>query len=174
MAQIAANPWSFTSADQAASVAISSIVAQGISSALVTTGSAHSLSIGSKISIQGQTSIPGWNAGYRVLSVPSTTTFYIPIEPNQVGLANGGAVGNVLTAVYIDMLRAEQIFWDTTGSGSPPITLLVTDAQGNTLWNPTSQTASQALLSYGKVFWVGKGLVLNTVPTGTTLQMTIN
>jgi hypothetical protein len=165
--QISANPWLFTSADVATSVAITSITGNG-ASALVTTTSAHGLTDFSKISIQGVTGNGIiYNGGYKVLNVPSTTTFNIALERPSV--VTSGAVGNVLTAAYLYMLRAEQITWSGATAAD---TLLITDCQGNTIWNPTAGVTDSPYVS-AKVFWVGKGLVINTLPHG-NVQMTIN
>src|SRR6267142_6517568 len=115
MAQLAANPWNFTNADQASSFAITSIVRNGFASALVTCA-AHGFVGNEQISIQG-TTVTGWRGGYRVLAVPSATTFLVKIPDYKNTLANNAANGNVLTAAYLDVIRAEQILWDKTGAG---------------------------------------------------------
>lgn len=163
MANIVTNPWTFTNADQATSTAITSIVNQG-ASALVT-ATAHGLAENQAISIQG-TTVTGWRGGYKVRAVPSANTFLIDLPDWKRTLANNGANGNVLTAAYLDMVRAEQLLWDTVGAGP----LLVTNIVGNIIWNP-SAVAAQGPYSYGKTFFV-EGLVINTLPSG-TLQMTI-
>ena len=163
MANIQTNPWTFTNADQAASVAITSIVNQG-ASALVT-ATAHGLTANQAISIQG-TTVTGWRGGYKVQAVPSANTFLINVPDGKLTLANNGANGNVLTAAYLDLVRAEQLLWDTTGAGP----LLVTNIVGNIIWNPQA-VAGQGPYTYGKTFFV-EGLVLNTIPSG-TLQITI-
>jgi hypothetical protein len=163
MANIVTNPWTFTNADQAVSTAITSITAQG-ASALVT-ATAHGLATNAKISIQGANPA-GWNGGYVVQAVPSANTFLINVPDWKRTLASAGAAGDVLTAIYLDMVRAEQLLWDTAGAG----TLLVTNIVGNTIWNPTA-VAGQGPYTYGKTFFV-EGLVLNTIPSG-TLQVTI-
>jgi len=166
MANLSTNPWSFTNADQAASVAITSIVNKG-ASALVTTSGAHGLSVASKISIQGQTVVPGWNNGYRVLSVPSTTTFYIPVDPAKSALGNGGAVGNVLTAAYLDKIRIEQLVWQDATAAQ----LTITDTNGNVIWSQLPPSVG-VTYTYGKLYWVD-GIVINALPAGTLLA-TIN
>lgn len=165
MAQIQANPWSFVTADQASSFAITSIVRNAQGSALVTCA-AHGFTGNEQISIQG-TATTGWRGGYRVLAVPSATTFLVKIPDYKNTLANNGATGNVLTAAYLDMIRGEQILWD-----GPTATnvLSLTDVNGNLVWNPTALTGGT--LTYGKVFWI-RGLVLNSIPSG-TVQMTVN
>jgi hypothetical protein len=157
------NPWTFTNADQATSTAITSIVNNG-ASALVT-ATAHGLTANQAISIQG-TTVTGWRGGYKVQAVPSANTFLINVPDGKLTLANNGANGNVLTAEYLDLVRAEQLLWDTVGAGP----LLVTNIVGNIIWNPQA-AAGQGPYSYGKTFFV-EGLVLNTIPSG-TLQITI-
>jgi hypothetical protein len=157
------NPWTFTNADQALSTAITSIVNNG-ASALVT-ATAHGLTTNQPISIQG-TTVAGWRGGYKVQAVPSANTFLINVPDGKLTLANNGANGNVLTAEYLDLVRAEQLLWDTVGAGP----LLVTNLVGNIIWNPQA-VAGQGPYSYGKTFFVD-GLVLNTIPSG-TLQITI-
>ena len=159
------NPWTFTNADQATTVAITSIVRNGIGSATVTTAGAHGLLANAPISIQG-TTVTGWRGGYKIQAVPSATTFLITIPDGKSNLANNGANGNVLSAEYLDLVRAEQLLWDTTGAGP----LLVTNIVGNIIWNPQA-VAGQGPYVYGKTFFV-EGLVLNTIPSG-VLQITI-
>jgi len=170
MANIAANPWSFTNADQATTVAITSIVRNAQGSALVTTSAAHGFTGNEQISIQG-TTVTGWRGGYRVLAAPSTTTFLVAIPDYKRTLANNGANGNVLTAAYMDIIRAEQILWDSPGTAA---VLLLTDVNGNVVWNPTASTADPGggSLTYGKTYFI-RGLVINTLPSG-TVQITVN
>ena len=165
MAQIQTNPWSFAAADQATSKAIVSIVSYG-ASALVTTSSAHGLTTGKDISIQGATDVPAYNNGYRVLSVPTTTTFFIAqTTPN---LAANGANGNVLTVAYPYKTRIEQLVWQKAASGD---TLTITDTNGNPVWEQTAASVD-ATYTYGKLYWVD-GLVLNVITSGIVL-VTIN
>ena len=163
MANIVTNPWTFTNADQATTVAIVSIVNNG-ASALVT-ATAHGLLTNAPISLQGVTP-SGWDGGYRIQAVPSVNTFLINVPDWKRTLANAGATGNVLSVAYLDLVRAEQLLWDTAGAG----TLLVTNLVGNIIWNPTA-VAGQGPYTYGKTFFVD-GLVLNTIPNG-TLQITV-
>jgi hypothetical protein len=167
MAQQVANPWSFTNADQATSVAITSIANNG-ASALVTTSGAHGLLANAPISIQG-TTITGWRGGYKIQAVPSTTTFLIALPDYKQTLANNGANGNVLSAAYLDMIRAEQMLWD---ANSATTSLLLTDINGNIVWNPTPTAANDQPTS-AKVWWI-RGLVLNTIPATSVIQITVN
>jgi hypothetical protein len=163
---IATNPWSFTNADQATTVAISSIVNNG-DSALVTTASAHGYTLFQNVSIQG-TTIAGYANGYKVLSIPSTTTYTIKLLPNQILLANNGANGNSLSVAYPYKVRIEQIAWQgPTAAG----TLTITDTNGNLIWTYVASAADQ-VFTYGKVYWVD-GLVMNSIPTGTVI-ITVN
>lgn len=165
MAQIQTNPWSFLPADQAASVAITSIAGLG-ASALVTTA-AHGYVLYQNISIQGVTGAGAiYNGGYKVLGIPSATTFLIGLNiPRTVA---SGAVGNSLTVAYPDMIRCEQIQWSGAGAGD---VLILRNTPGNLIWTYTAPTAD-AVYTYGKVYWVD-GLVINALPSG-TLLMTIN
>lgn len=133
-------------------------------SALVT-ATAHGLATNAKISLQGVTPA-GWDGGYVVQAVPSANTFLINVPDWKRTLANAGATGNVVTAIYLDLVRAEQLLWDTVGAGP----LLVTNLVGNIIWNPQA-VAGQGPYTYGKTFFVD-GLVLNTIPSG-TLQITV-
>ena len=81
-------------------------------------------------------------------------------------LANNGANGNVLTAAYLDMIRAEQILWDTVAAG----TLLLTNIVGNVVWNPTA-AVGEGPYTYGKTYWI-TGLVINALPAG-NVQITV-
>jgi hypothetical protein len=173
MAQIRANPWSFTNADQATTLALTSIVNLGES--LLVTSAAHGFAVGSSgqaISLQNQAQIGDYAGGYRVVAVPSATTVLLSNQMKNRNLANTGAVGNMLTpAAYLDMVRAEQILWQPTAAGQ---TLLLTDVIGDIVWNPTSQaTADWAPFTYGKVFWI-RGLVINLLPASGYIQITIN
>ena len=173
MAQISANPWSFLNADQASSFALTSIVNQGES--LLVTSAAHGFTVGSQgqaVSIQGTLPLGlGYNGGYRVITVPSATTVLLQNQMKNRGLANSGAVGNMLTVAYMDMIRAEQILWQPTAAAQ---TLLLTDVMGDIVWNPTSQaTADFAPFTYGKVFWI-RGLVINALPATGYVQITVN
>jgi hypothetical protein len=168
MANIQTNPWTFTNADQASTVGITSITAQG-ASALVTTSAAHGYVDGqfSSISIQG-TTITGWRGGYKIQAVPSTTTFLINVPDWKRTLASNGANGNVLSAAYLDEVRGEQALWDQTTAST---SLLLTNIVGNTIWNPHATLADQPY-NYGKFLWT-EGLVINTLPSGSNLQLTV-
>ena len=152
-------------ADVAATVAISSIASVGYS-ALVTTGSAHGLVLNQQISLQGITGAGKvYNGGYEVLSIPSTTTFLIPL--NTPNLAASGAVGNVLTVAYPYKIRAEDMSWqDATAAG----TISLTDTNGNQIWKATAPTTGN--YSRTKPYWID-GLVINALPSG-TLLITVN
>jgi hypothetical protein len=167
MAQQQANVWSFTHADQATTVGITSIVRTG-ASALVTASGAHGYVADQPISIQG-TTVAGWTGGYKIINVPSTTTFTINVPDYKQTLANNGANGNIYSAAYLDMIRIEQALWDQTTAET---SLLITDVNGFPMWNPHCTVADQPY-NYGKLYWI-QGLVLVTLPSGSNLQMTIN
>jgi hypothetical protein len=165
MANLQGNPWNFTTADVAATAAISSIVRNGTGSALITTTGAHGLAANQFISVQGA-SPSGWNRGYRIETVPSTTTLLVKITEPQSLLANAGAAGNIYTMAYVGLIEVTQMLWDgPTAAG----VLLLTDASGITLWNPTAVTGGS--LTYMKAFPVN-GLVINAMPTG-VLQISV-
>jgi len=177
MSQIAANPWFFTNADQAATLALTSIVNQGES--ILVTSAAHGIAVGSfgvAVSLQG-TAIGNYAGLYRTLTVPSATTVLLQNKMANRGLANTGAVGSMLTPVAYagGAVRAEQIYWQPSVAAD---TLLITDGFGNTVWSPkTTQSATGGSFgpySYGKLYWIQNGLVLNTLPAANTLQITIN
>jgi len=164
MAQIATNPWSFTSADVAVSVTITSIAGQG-NSALVTTSAAHGFTLYENISIQAVTGAGAiYNNGYKVLGIPSTTTFLVQ-TPTPL-FVTSGAVGSVYTVAYPYKIRCEQIQWSAAAG-----TLTLTDTNGNLIWTYTTPGADD-YYTYGKVYWVD-GLVINALPAG-TLIMTVN
>lgn len=166
MAQIQTNPWSFLPADAATTVAISSIVPNGVS-ATVTTAGAHGYTLYQNVSIQGVTSTGAiYNNGYKVLGIPSTTTYLIQLPHS--GFPTTGAVGNSLSVAYPYNMRAEQIQWSAPASGD---VLILTNTNGNLIWTYTAG-ANDAYYTYGKVFWVD-GLVINALPSG-TLLITIN
>ena len=147
-------------------MAITSIAASGYS-ALVTTTSAHGLSLNQQISLQAITGAGSiYNGGYEVLSIPSTTTFLIALlTPSTTA---SGAVGNVLTVAYPYKVRIEQISW----AAATAATLTITDTNGNLVWTYTASAVDQ-VYTYGKVFWVD-GIVLNSLPATTTVLMTVN
>ena len=147
-------------------MAITSIAASGYS-ALVTTTSAHGLSLNQQISLQAITGAGAiYNGGYEVLSIPSTTTFLIALlTPSTTA---SGAVGNVLTVAYPYKVRIEQISW----AAATAATLTITDTNGNLVWTYTASAVDQ-VYTYGKVFWVD-GIVLNSLPATTTVLMTVN
>lgn len=176
--QIAANPWSFGPGDQAVSTPITSITNLN-RSALVTTTAAHNLQPGSIISLQGLVTVPRYKGGYTVLSVPSPTTFLIERDYKFIGLPNSGAEGNVLTAVYLHMIRAEQILWYCSSLNA---TLLLTDVAGNQVYSAAiANVAPNGPFTYGKLYWIN-GLVINTfagtplspIDPASLLQITIN
>ena len=172
MAQIAANPWSFTNADQAATLALTSIVNQGES--LLVTSAAHGIAVGTlgtAVSLQGA-GIGAYAGLYLTVTVPSTTTVLLKNQMKNRGLANTGATGNMLTPVAYagGFIRAEQIFWQPSTTGQ---TLLLTDGFGNTVWNPQSGTAIGPY-TYGKLYFIQNGLVINTLPATGYVQITIN
>jgi hypothetical protein len=166
VANIASNPWSFTSADQAATAAITSITRNGVRSALVTmTGALTGLAKDLYISLQGTGT--KWNGGYRIVDVtPVANTFLIRIEDWRSTLSNLGAVGNVFTLAYPDIIDVTQMLWDGAVAGS----LLLTDQAGNLVWNPASPGFS-GTLTYMKAFPIA-GLVINTLSSG-TLQISV-
>jgi hypothetical protein len=172
MAQIAANPWLFTNADQASTFALTSIANNGES--LLVTSAAHGFAVGSSgqaISLQGS-GIGAFAGGYRVLTVPSATTVLLQNQFKNRGLAGTGATGNMLTAAYLGgSVRAEQILWNNPTAAT---TVLLTDAFGNTIWNPTSGAAGTVgPYTYGKVYWINNGLVISALPNG-SIQITVN
>jgi hypothetical protein len=174
MAQIAANPWFFTNADQASTFALVSIVNQGES--ILVTSAAHGIAVGTfgaAVSLQGST-IGAFAGLYRTLTVPSATTVLLQNKMANRGLANTGATGNLLFPVAYagGFVRAEQILWQPTAVSQ---VLLLTDGFGNTVWNPTAQnTAGITPYSYGKLYFIQNGLVINTLPATGNVQITIN
>jgi hypothetical protein len=171
LAQIAANPWSFLAADQASTFALTSIVNQGES--LLVTSAAHGFTVGSSgqaVSLQAGT-IGAYAGGYRVVNVPSATTVLLQNQMKNRGLANTGATGNMVTAAYLDNIRAEQVLWQPNANTD---TLSLTDVAGNLVWHPIIAAASPpGLYSYGKVFWI-HGLVINALTGTGSLQITVN
>ena len=172
MAQIAANPWTFTNADQATTAAITSIANNG-DSILITTTAAHGIVQDQKFSIQGTSGTSNYNGLYRAIAVPTTTTILafnrLQNRPNVAG----GAVGNVLSVAYAGgSIRAEQIFWQPSAASQQ---LTITDVYGNTVWAPTASSAAPfGPFTYGKIFWIANGLVINSLPSTGTLQITVN
>jgi len=167
MANLTANPWSFTSTDAASTAAITSIVSNG-ASALLTTTSAHGLTGTPYISVQGA-SPSGWNGGYRVEAVPSTTTLLLRNQGFRMALANAGAAGNIYTVAYPFIIEVTQMIWDGATTGS----LSITDLSGAVVWAPAivATYTGSGFLSYMKAFPIN-GLVLNTLGSG-TLQISV-
>ena len=85
MAQISANPWFFTNADQATTAAVSSI-ANNVGSILITTAGAHGIVQDQKFSVQGTAS---YNGSYRAIAVPSATTILALNQDKNRGAAAG-------------------------------------------------------------------------------------
>jgi len=165
MANMRANPWSFTSSDQATSAAIASIVRNGQGSALITTTGAHGLTGQPLISLQGVVPIL-WNGIYTVQAVPSTTTLLIPIYGPQTTLANATTPGTLYTAAYGQTIDVTQMLWDGATTGS----LNITDGSGNPVWVPASPAFS-GTLTYMKAHPIF-GLVLVAITSG-TLQISV-
>lgn len=135
-------------------------------SALVTTALAHGYVLGQNISLQAP-AVAGYANGYKVLSIPSTTTFLVALLPNQILLANAGAGGNSLSVAYPYKVRIEQLIWQDATAAQ----LTVTDTNGFIVWSYLP-AAIGGVYTYGKLYWVD-GLVLNALPAG-ILQATIN
>lgn len=175
MANLWANPWYFTAADQAATAAVTSIVRNGFRSALVTTTAANTFTLNQGVSIQGQTAaLFPWNGGYRIEEIVSTTQFIIGIRDFQSTLGNVGATGNVFsTAYYGNLVYIEQLLWDVAGTGTGPFSLLITDVTGNPIWNPSFTIVSSMAYTYAKLREVN-GFVLNTIPAGSVVQVTVH
>jgi hypothetical protein len=131
----------------------------------VTTSSAHGFTGYEWVSVQGATDDPVYNNGYRVLAIPSTTTFLI--NQNVPNLASNGANGNVLSIAYPYKVRIEQLVWQDATAAQ----LTITDTNGNLVWSYLPNAVGGVYV-YGKLFWVD-GLVINALPAG-TLQATIN
>ena len=106
--------------------------------------------------------------GIKSKRFPRQLLFSSRLPDYKSTLANNGANGNVLSAAYLDMIKAEQILWD---ANSATTDLLLTDINGNIVWNPTPAGANDQPTS-AKV-WEIRGLVLNTIPATSVLQMTV-
>ena len=166
MADLTSNPWSFTSTDQAANAAITSITRNGIGSATVQLGGALT-GLAKNLYISIQATATAWNGGYRIEDVGSAAnSFLIAIPLWKSSLANLGAVGNVYTMAYPQDIEVTQMLWDGATTGS----LLITSQAGNTVWAPGSPAFS-GTLTYMKAFPI-YGLVLNTIGSG-TLQISV-
>ena len=164
---ISGNPWNFTSADQATTAIIAGITNNG-ASALLTTTLAHGITANAFISIQGATP-SGWNGGYRVEAVPSTTTLLLRNQGWRMSLGNWTSGGNIYTAAYPFIIEVTQMIWDGATSGS----LSITDIAGVTVWAPATAATytPSGVLTYMKAFPIN-GLVLNTIGSG-TLQVSV-
>ncbi len=168
MADIRGNPWSFTSADQSTSIAITSITRNGVRSATVV-ATAHGHAVGDYVSLQNPT-VAAWAGAYRIESVIDANTFTVRIEDWRSALANAGAQGFVLSILFpqlAQLIEVTQMLWDNPTAST---VLLVTDVVGRTVWNPQSAAAGGSL-TYMKAFPIN-GLVLNTIGSG-TLQVSI-
>ena len=171
MAQIQCNPWSFTPSDQAVSRNISSIVNQ-TRSILVTTSAAHGFVEGDAVSLQGLTTVPRYRGGFRITAVPSATTLLIQSDYQFIALPNSGAHGQILSAVYLDMVRAEQILWNNPALGNR---LVLTDVIGNQVYSGVGAADPPSPYTYGKLYWI-RGLVIKEFSGGAeaSFQITIN
>jgi hypothetical protein len=85
---------------------------------VVTTASAHGLSAGDQVTIQGHSSTPPINSTYTVATAPTATTFTIPTAVTSAG--SGGFVSRFNAGEDSDLLRfTETTFLNEGGSFAP-------------------------------------------------------
>lgn len=175
MANILANPWSFTSAD-ASLFTVSGVTETGYI-ATATTSAPHGYVVGNLVAVAGvaigaaaPTVGYGYNGLVKVLSVPSATTFtYAPLTQGGLpvqGLGAGGA-GTTGLPVYKDMIRGEDMSWQDATAAD---TIIVRDINGNLIWKATAPTTGN--YSRSKPYWI-RGIWIQALPSG-DLVLTVN
>lgn len=171
MANLASNPWSFSSGDQS-NTTITSITETGNT---VTVGAtAHGYNVGQSISIGGVSPL-SYNGLWVVSSVVNANSFKY-INPVS-GLANGAVISgslpwypNMVTGVpaWKPKARIEQLVWQGAPSSD---TLYLYDASGDLIWYQVAGSVD-ATYTYGKLYWID-GLWIANLPGGAVL-VTIN
>jgi hypothetical protein len=173
MANVSANPWSFTSAD--ASVFTASSASETGNLATYTTSAPHGFAVGNKVAVAGM--LPtGYNQLVTVYTVPTSETFtaYLTNQNNGLPLFGLGAStqgGLCGIPAYIYMVRGEQIVWQNPGASQ---TLVVTDVLGNPVWEASTGTGDNIpnAFTYSKPYWI-RGLWIQQLTAG-VLTATIN
>jgi hypothetical protein len=181
---LGSNPWSFTSADIPSAITASAspngmVQQAALGAVLLTTTSAHGLSVGQIITYINDTN-GRFQGCYMVVAVPSTTTALLANissptsgQPfNSVIAASGG--GSVLLCRWNSMIRSEDISVLATGTpGATALTLL--DRNGNVVWTFIGVATAEgfAAQNRGKVMWID-GLTPQSIPTNCTVLITIN
>jgi hypothetical protein len=170
MANITANPWSFTNSDVKSS-AISGLSQHTENSQLLdlTTSAAHNIAANGFATIIGTT--PASFVGlYKALVVPTSTTATlkrIAGTPLASGLTWTSG-GNVLIPSYVGPVRGEDMSWQDANAANDQIT--VYSAYGTLVWDTIAPTKGN--YSRGKPFWI-IGIAPATISSG-TLFLTVN
>src|SRR4051812_47699434 len=113
MANLASNPWSFSSSDILSATPAASptgFVLSANGSVALTTTLAHGFSTGDWLTVIDATA-SAYNGAYRVTAVPTATT--ATLSPKN-GIAAGTAAsggGTVAKCLYPDNIRAEDLSW---------------------------------------------------------------
>ncbi len=177
MANLASNPWSFTSADPAtAAITSATLNADGtvtvVSAALTFNATAES-NLGFTII---NASLAAYNGFYnRVIGNSGGTSFTLqPQFSIPAGTAAAGAAGTIAQCLYRSQVRIEDMSWQglasaTTGS------LDIRDRMGNIIWQSalSGSATSNGYQNRGKVFWVD-GFTPITMAANTVLIVTVN
>jgi hypothetical protein len=172
MANIATNPWSFTSSDvQVQTINTITLNADGSVTVVGTGNLTAGMIQASFVTIVGVTNAL-YNGFYRITAVTGATTAVLqPLQSDgQVPPAGtaASAGGTIILCQFRDNERAEDMSWqDTSAAGQR---LIVYDRNGFLLWSATSYAAG--FQNRGKTFWC-HGFAIAQMDAG-TLLVTVN
>lgn len=178
MANLASNPWSFTSADPA-TAAITAVTGLTLNADGTVTITSAALTFNSVFDNNGFTVIGATNAAYNgfynlVQGVSGGTSFVmVPQFVIPKGTAQSGS-GTLAQCAYPNQIRAEDLSWQgLTGVAAGSLDLR--DRMGNIVWQAAilNNTGSAGYQNRGKVFWID-GLTPITIAANTVVLVTIN
>lgn len=170
MANVQANPWSFTSSD-AVQIGISNLSQHSENSQLVdmTTSTPHGLSQGSYATVIRPNPVT-FTGLYLAINIPSTTVATLQRIPGT-SLPSGlvyNSSGEMLSPLYIGPIRGEDMSWQNAQTAGDEIQ--VYSAYGIPVWDTIAPTNGN--YSRGKPFWF-IGISLAKLSSG-TLFLTVN
>lgn len=169
MANIASNPWNFTSADPVTATPAASPTGLVLSGAVVnlTTTLAHGLSAGQSCTVFGATNAK-YNGFYEILAVPTTTTAILIPQFSIAAGTSGSGGGTVALCYHRSQVRIEDISWQNASAAGQLLELR--DRMGNIIWQATATGAGSQ--NRGKIFWVN-GFTPVTIQSGVVI-ITVN
>lgn len=169
MANLATNPWSFTSADVVVGTitAATGLTLNADGTVTLTTTGAFGVNAGDSVTVIGA-ALAAYNGFYKVLIGAAGTTFTLaPQFSIPAGTAQSGS-GTAAKCLYNAYVRMEDISWQNANAAGQ--TLDLRDRNGNIIWQATSTAAGSQ--NRGKLFWVN-GFTPITISSGVVL-ITIN